>query len=137
MYQGTAEGELLFHATRQLGGLAGTERCELAVNVGHEMVVGLDRGIEHRGKEAQILLDRQVAVQREPSGHIAHPAANGPILLHYIEATHRSTAGIGCQQRCQNTEKGGLPGTVGTDDSEYFARRHLERDVVEGLYRAV
>ena len=76
--------EFLFHTARQFSRTARFERLYLPINRSHKVVRLLDPRTEQSRKEIQILLDRQIGIEREPPGHIAHPLADSAIVAHDI-----------------------------------------------------
>ena len=61
----------------------------------------------------------------------------------HVDAEHAGGAAVGPQQRGEHAHDGGLAGTVGPEQAEHLALRHLERDaldrldVAEALHQAV
>lgn len=135
--QGTREGQFLLHAARELAGTPLAEGFDLAVDRGDQIVVFGHRRAEQRGEEGQILLDRQVGVEREAPGHVAHAAADGPVVAHDIQAVDLGTPGVRLKQRGQQPEEGRLAGAVGPDESEQFAAADGEAHPVERRQRTV
>ena len=78
MDERAAERELLFHAARQRRGAAILERLELRVDRRDAIAFPLDGRAEHRREEAQVLLDAEIAVEREASGHVADARPQRP-----------------------------------------------------------
>jgi hypothetical protein len=62
--------------------------------------------------ERQVLLDREVLVERELLGHVAHPPLDLARLPEHVEAQHRAGAGVGPQQPAQHPQRGGLARAV-------------------------
>src|SRR4029077_14409912 len=67
MEERAAEGELLLHAAGQRAGAAITERFELRVDGRDLLVLALNRRAEYVCEEAQVLVDAQVRIEREPA----------------------------------------------------------------------
>ena len=58
-------------------------------------------------------------------------------VAHDVEAGHVPAAPVGRQQRRQDADGGRLPGSVGAEDAQHGAGRHLEVDAAQGLHVAV
>ena len=54
------------------------------------------------------------------------------LILLRVEAVELNGAAGGVQQRGEHFDGCGLPCSVGAEEGEYLARRHVERDVVDG-----
>ena len=118
----TAQGKLLLHAAGQCSGTTLAERFYLPVDVTHQIIILFDGSMKNRSEETQVLLYRQVLIERKASGHIPYPLADSLIILHHIQPAYRSLAFIGKQQGSKNTEQRRFPRTVRADDSEKFTR---------------
>ena len=85
------------------------------------------------GPEAQVLLDREVPVEREALRHVADVTLDLSGLLGDVEAEQvRGTRGRR-EQPAQHPDGGGLAGAVGAEEAEDLARPNRERDPVDGL----
>ena len=71
--KGATQSQLLLHTTGQLPRPPMLERLYLTIDIPYQIVVLLDRRIEDRSEEVQVLLYRQVLVEREAAGHISYP----------------------------------------------------------------
>lgn len=76
--------------------------------------------MKNRSEETQVLLYRQILIEREASGHIPYPLADSLIIFHRIQPAYRSLAFIGKQQGGKNTEQRRFPRTVRADDTKKF-----------------
>lgn len=137
MYQGARQGQFLLHAARELACPSGLERLNLAVDVGHEVVVLFDGGVEDCGEKPQVLLDREVLVEREAARHIAYEAAYLLVIAHNIEAIDSGFSAVGSQQGGQYAEERGLACAVGADDAVDVALADGEADASQSLRLAV
>ena len=93
------------------------ERLYLTIDIPYQIVVLLDRRIEDRSEEVQVLLYCQVLVEREAAGHISYPPTDLLQVFHHVQAADRGGTAIGQQQRGQDTEQGGLSRPIRTDHS--------------------
>jgi hypothetical protein len=59
------------------------------------------------------------------------------LLVDDVETVEGSFAGGGAGEGAEDINGGGLPGAVGTKKTEYFSRRYVEADVVDGDELAV
>ncbi len=137
MDQGATQSQLLLHATGQLPRPPPLERLYLPIDIPYQIVVLLDRRIEDRSEEVQVLLHRQVLVEREAAGHIPYPPTDLLPVPHHVQAADGGGTAIGQQQRGQDTEQGGLPRPVRTDQPEQLAGGDLQREVAQGLDRTI
>ena len=96
--EGAAQGQLLLHAAREGTGTACAERFYLAVDVAHQVVVLADGGAEDSGEELEIFLHRQILVEREASGHIAHTATYLLVLPLHVETGHHGPSAVRPEQ---------------------------------------
>src|SRR4029079_12849428 len=71
MHERAAQRQLLFHSAGERRRPATFERFELAVDRRDAIVLALDGRAEHGGEEPEILLDAQVRIEREATGHVA------------------------------------------------------------------
>ena len=135
--QRAAQRQLLFHAAREFPGAARAEGFDLSVDRGDQVAVGRGIDAEQRGEEVEVLLDREVGVEREPPGHVTHPPADFAVLPHDVAAIDRRRASVGVYQRREQAEQRGFARAVGTDQSEQLAPRDFECHAVERRQRAV
>ena len=84
------------------------------------------------GDEEQVLLDRQVLVEREFLRHVADFALDPGAVAPHVEAEHRPLARVGRQQAADQPDRRGLAGAVGAEEADDLARCDAQRDVVDG-----
>ena len=137
MYQRAAQRQLLLHPARQFARLPVLERLNLFVNVRDQVVIFLDSGIEHRGEEPQILLHRQILIERELSRHISNDIAYLPVVLHHVVSHHSRVSLVGEHQGGENTEKRRLPGSVRPDNAIQLALAHGKAHAIQRARLAV
>src|SRR6266511_4377608 len=130
MDERAAEGELLLHAAGERCGPPVLEWFELAVDRLDLFVLALDRRAEHRRKERQVLLDAEIRIQREASGHVAHALAQHTVVAHDVEIEDRRATRIGDEQRHEYPKERRLAGAVGPDEAEELTLLNGERHVV-------
>ena len=130
--EGAAEREFLFHASGEFSRPSLAERFEKFVDALHEVVILPDGRPEYRGEEREILLDGEVLIEREASGHIADAFAKLLVVPHHVEPVYRCGAAVGQYQGGDDAEEGGFPGAVGSDDTEQLSLLHLEAHPVQG-----
>ena len=83
------------------------------------------------GDEIEVLLDRQVLVEREPLGHVADLALDTAAAADDVVAEHRPLAGVRRQKPADHADRGGLARAVGAEKADDLARRHFQRDMVD------
>src|SRR4051794_36981184 len=66
----------------------------------------------------------------------AEALTDGILVRLRIDAVEGNSAAGGAQQRSQHFDGGGLPCPIGTEEGKDFARRHVERNIVDGGERA-
>src|SRR6185437_1362280 len=131
VHERAAEGQLLLHSTGQRVRAPILEWLDLLVNRCNYGAAFVHARAEYRCKEAQILLDAQIRVQRESSRHVTHAGANRPQIAHDVQPEHGRGACIGDEQRRENAKQSGLARAVGPDQPEQLARCDIERNVSE------
>ena len=87
--------------------------------------------VEPRDEE-EVLLDRQVLVERELLRHVADFALDARAVAPHVEAEHRPLAGVGRQQAADQADRRRLAGAVGAEEADDLARRDPQRDMVDG-----
>ena len=90
------------------------------------MIVFFYCGVEHGGKERQVFLYCQILIQGKPPRHITDVLSYLLIIIHHVHAIDHSFAGICKEQGCENTEQGGLAGSVRAYQPEYFTFFDIE-----------
>ena len=78
------------------------------------------------GEIFEILVDGELVVEREKIRNIADILLGLFAMALHVNAVDEHAAGRGQQQPADHLEGGGFAGTVRSDESEHFARRHLE-----------
>ena len=97
----------------------------------------LDGGAEERGKEAQILLDREVLIERELAWHVSYALPHLSHLFHHIKSIYLDHAAIGQQQRAKDAVERCLARSIRPYEPEHLALCYGERHIVECLHLAV
>src|SRR5688572_9589933 len=124
MHERARQRELLLHAAGQLIGKTPAEFRQLR----HvEEAIAAPAKIAdtvNLGEERDVLVDAQVAVEREALREIADRSGDIAVLLHRILAEHADGAFINMQQSADRANRGRLAGAIGTDQPEHFA--HLD-----------
>src|SRR6202040_4144169 len=83
------------------------------------------------GEEGDVLVDREVAVEREALRQVADPAAEVDALPDGVEAAGADGAAVRRQQPEDDAQGGRLAGAVRADQAEHLAAGHPEADVVD------
>src|SRR5262249_49018827 len=128
-----AERHALLPAARQAA-------CELAApaleagGLQHPLLAGrppLPRALVDAGKEIEVLVDREIVVERKLLGHVAEllPDVLRTQLADLACQSHLARAGR--QQATEHLDRGGLARTVGAEQSEDLAVAHLEIDALD------
>ena len=73
------------------------------------------------GEERDVLVDAQVAVEREALREVADRSGDVAVLLHRILAEHADGAVIHVQQSADRADRRRLAGAIGTDQPEHLA----------------
>ena len=137
VHEGAGERQLLLHAPRQPVRAAGTERRQLR-HVEQPVARGLiPTHTVNLREEGDVLVDRQIAVEREPLREVANVGRHRPVLLDRIASEHADVSSIGPQQAARHPDRGRLPGAIGANQAEHLPRLDRERDVVHGTHLAV
>ena len=118
------------HPVRRPARLSTTGGCQpypVQRLVGRDLILSAEPGYRH-----QILTEGQVCPEgwlvacqtdcRADPAHVVAPESG---------TENSSRPAPGTQERGENPEQGGLPGTVGTDDPEHLSRGHHQVDVLE------
>jgi hypothetical protein len=85
--------------------------------------------------QLQQLTPRENFVDRHFLSHIPQQAAHGPWIGQGVMPRDPHLSAIRLQEGAENANRRGLTGTIGAQDAIKTARRHLEREVIEGLNR--
>ena len=137
VHQGACEGELLLHATREPVRTPIAERRQLR----HVEQAIAGRSIAantvNLREERNVLVDGEVAVEREPLREIAHVRRHRAVLPDRVASEHADGAVVRLDQPARETDGCRLAGAIGSDESEHFPARDLERHIVQGAHRAV
>ena len=131
MHERAREGELLLHAARELPRATVLEWLDLLVDRRDDVIAFLEGRAEHRGEEAQILLDAQVGVERKAARHVADALADLPEVPDHVAAKDRRGASVGYEERGEDPEQRRLAATVGTHEPEQLTGAHVEGHLVE------
>jgi hypothetical protein len=131
---GTGQREPLAQAQRQRQRLAVGEAGEAEARQQGVDAAGCRGPVQtvEAGRQAQVLADRLVAIEREALRHVpdARPHA-GPLAAHVV-AGHERGAGRRRLQPAQHLDERRLAGAVGTEQAHDLARAHLEAHLVHG-----
>ena len=82
--------------------------------------------------EGEVLLDRQVLIEREPLGHVADLALDAGAVAADVEAEHRALAGVGGQQAADHADGGRLARAVGAEKADDLTLGDPQRDMIDG-----
>ena len=124
MNQGTAKRQFLLHSSRQLPGPTAPKRLQLYVKVVNQVFVFRKRHAKQRGKEIQVLLHRQIRIERKTPRHIAYMAPHIAPVTHHVMPLQAYRSLVGQEQRSQEPEQCRFSGSVGTNQPEYFPCLH-------------
>src|ERR1700752_3722995 len=91
--------------------------------------------IEH-AVNFHVLHCRQLAIEAWILKDDAKALTDGILVCLRIEAIEFDGPAAGAKQRGEHFDGGGLPGSVGTEEGEYLAGRHVKRNIVDGGERA-
>ena len=83
------------------------------------------------GAELEILLDRQILVEREALGHIAGPPLHLPGLGNDVEAERLSLAAVGGEKTAKHAQGRRLPRPVGAEEAGDPALVYLDREILD------
>src|SRR5438270_54108 len=89
------------------------------------------------GVESQVLLGREVVVERRVLEHEANLAAHVCAASQDVEAGNGGAPRRRLHQRAQHGDRGRLPGTVRAEEAVRLARRHREAHLAHGLELAI
>ncbi len=91
----------------------------------------------HACRETQVVEHGHVLVQWVVLRQIADVAADGLELAQHRPASDMDAARIRCEQAADHLHGGGLPGAVGTQETEHLTGPHHEADAIHRGLRAV
>ena len=137
MNQRAGQRQLLLHAARELIGETAAKLRELghveqAIAAPDEIADAVDLR-----EERDVLVDAQVAVQREALREVADRAGDVAMLLHRILAEHADRARVDMQQPADRADRRRLAGAVGTNQPEHLAFVDTKRHPAQRLDAAV
>src|ERR1700722_1503099 len=115
MNQRATQSQFLFHASRKFPCPAVLKWFYLYVDVLDQVVILFYACSKDRREEMQVLLDGQVLVKTELTGHIADAASDLGVVFYDVEAVDYCGAFVRQQQCRQDAEDAGLAGAVGAD----------------------
>src|SRR2546428_360123 len=113
-----------------------------ALQLGRRAELGDARGrdparqVPQPRREAQVLLHREIAVQRRLLEDEADAATGLEVIAYDVVSGDTRRAPSGTQQRGEQMDGGRLAGAVGPEEPEELALPHLEVEVVERADRA-
>ena len=87
-------------------------------------------------EEGEVLGRAEALVERGRLGQDAGPAAYADPVDGRVQTEHLGLAGIAAQDAVEQPDRRRLAGTVVAEKAERFAGADLEREPVDGLYRA-
>ncbi len=83
-------------------------------------------------EELEILLDREIAIERELLRHVADVLAHAFRIAGDIDAGDDGAASARPQQAAEDADDGRLPRAIGTEEAHDFALGDLEAHMVDG-----
>ena len=89
------------------------------------------------GKERDVLVDGQIAIQAESLREVSHSLGDRPMVFHGVEAEHAKLACVGVQKPAHQPDGRRLTCAVRADQPEHLALAHVEAEIGERLGRAV
>src|SRR6185436_815770 len=89
-----------------------------------------------RAEEVEVLLDGEIAIERERLRDVADPLPHELPFTLDVESVDRRVAFGRREQAAEDADQRRLAGSVRAEESEDLALRHFERDVVERAERA-
>ena len=128
----TGQGEALLLAARHRAGqlLAAVAEMVTLDHLVHALHGELARQIVHGGEKLQVLLHRQVFVQRELLRHVADALLQRLGLFGNAQAQHFHFARARRQQAAEHAQRGGFARTIGAEEAIDLAARHHQVHVV-------
>jgi hypothetical protein len=111
-----------------------------AAHIHHFLDTTVDLGPGDRlqaGRQAEVVDQRHVGVERRIFGEIPDPPSDLLRVLVNVVAVERGGAGSGGKVARQNSHCRALAGPIRTQEAQHLARAHLEANVVNGLLGAV
>ena len=126
------EREALLPAARQLPSELMAARGEAEIGEGLRDRLPARLEIVEAGDEEEILLDRQVLVEREPLRHVADLLLDAAALADDVIAEHGSLARVRSEKPADHADGRRLARAVGPEEADDLAGRDLERDVIDG-----
>ena len=136
MDERAGQRQLLLHAARQAFGQPLAERGQ-ARHLEQLLAAWPEvRNPVDLGEELDVLVDGQVAVEREPLRQVAHPLGDHGVLAGRVRAQHAHRAGIGVQEAAQQPDGRGLAGAVRPDQPEHLAFGDVEAQPCQRRRRA-
>src|SRR2546428_62399 len=112
------------------------EQPELPEQLGDARGRDPARQVPQPRREAQVLLHREIAVQRRLLEDEADAATGLEVIAYDVVSGDTRRAPSGTQQRGEQMDGGRLTGAVGPEEPEELALPHLEVEVVERADRA-
>ncbi len=82
------------------------------------------------GEERDVLVDGEIAVEREPLREVPDVRGDRPVLFHRVAAEHAHLAAVGADQPARQANRRRFARAVRTDDAEHLAGLDRERHVV-------
>jgi hypothetical protein len=135
--EGAGEGELLLHPARQTLGQPIAKRRET-----HQ----LEQAVASRppvvdavqlGEEADVLVHREIAVEREALGEVADAARELAPVGGWLEPAGAQRAAVRGKQAQDAAQRRGLACAIGPDEPEHLAALDAEVEAVDGRDAAV
>ena len=83
-------------------------------------------------EEADVLIDRQQLVEREPLRHVADPPLDAFGIARDVDAADDAPSRGRRQQAAQHADGRGLAGAVAAEEAEDLAAPHVEADAIDG-----
>ncbi len=86
----------------------------------------------HLGEELDVLVDREVVVERELLRHVADARLHAVGVLHDVDAVDGGRSLARREQATEHPDRRRLAGAVRAEESEDAPSRHLEVEVIDG-----
>src|SRR5581483_8374489 len=93
----------------------------------------LKRNAIDAGEEVEVLLDREIVIERKFLRHVSDAAAHGAGTQRAGFARERAFAGGGLDKTAEHLDGRGFAGAVGAEESVDFAVTYFEVHVLHGL----
>jgi hypothetical protein len=89
------------------------------------------------GEELDVLVDREIAVERESLGEVSESVVERASVLPGVATEHLYGSRGGAQQTREHPQRRRLPGAIRSDQTDHLTTRYLEIDPAYRLDRPV